>query len=343
MTPGQMTALMMELERLDRDRPVPRLSGSYGAFFYRYADQRSDLVALATHLGLEPVRRDGALSGAALERIVLWPLAVGGTGKVVDTDFGQMVLGTYSCAELLESVALRLWLSAASARELYREILVNPAAPIEVRGDFRWLPPSVITAGTSECRVVDAPTVHEWWHAVPFLKASGDDVNVLPHALDYVQVIRGGQAVLGHVRTLVGRRRNSSELLVPSIMRQRPAVVRIRNSVQLPTADWVHCLAYKEPGEQDWYLIEGSPVDGTEALAHLRAWCAYREKLKPEPGLSAMLDANCREAIERLGLAAQDADPIPIDLPSENDSPLSALIVGTARMLRYDDRPPNLP
>jgi len=333
-----MVAVMVELERLDKGRAVPNLSGSYGAFFYRYAEQRTEIVEFAMNGGLTDIRRDGAVTCASLDGVTLFPLIPDDDNAAVETAFGKLVLRAYCCPELLATITLRLWLSAASAREMYREILYAKASSLEVRGDLRWLPPSVATAGTTECRTLSqSPTFG--WQSLPYMKATGDDVNALPHALDYVQLNVGNRGVLGHVRTFVGRVGTDGRLEVPSIIRDRSAAVSFSTQGSLRPGRVVLCLAYKEPGEQRWTLISAQDADANQSYSHFRLWSLYREFLLGDPGLAAPLEMNCRQAVRLLGIGEPNCTDVPFSTPDVSGSQLRTFIGGAARLLRFGPKP----
>jgi hypothetical protein len=196
----------------------------------------------------------------------------------------------------------------------------------------------VATAGTTECRALK-PSPSLVWQNLPYLKATGDDVNALPHALDYVQLNVGDRGVLGHVRTFVGRVGADSRLEVPSIIRDRPAAVSLNSPGSLQPGRVVLCLGYKEPGEQRWTVISEQDADANQSYSHFRLWSFYREFLLGDIGLADSLEMNCRQAVRLLGVGEPSCIDVPFSTPDVSGSQLRTFIGAAARLLRFGPRP----
>src|ERR1700694_3659682 len=215
------------MDEVDKGRPLPRLPGPYGTFLMRYSRERRDLVELALEHRLA-IRHDGALSGKPLGSIILVPLAPPVAETLEETPWGRLGLCLALCPELLSAQSLRLWLSAASARDAFRRLVTSNGGCLRIHGDFRWLPPGVITPGTAEFTVESVQSDHGWKRA-PYLKTTADDIIDIPHALDYRYVSMGGYGLLANFRTFVSVRTNDGSLLVPGGIRPRAAKLDARN------------------------------------------------------------------------------------------------------------------
>jgi len=296
LTPRQLAALLKQMEEQDKGRAAPHLPGPYGTFLVRYGRERNDVVKLAlTHR--IAIRRDGAISGRDLQHITVIPLFPDEAAGEVETHWGRLAIFLALCPELMSLLSVRLWLESASARDAYRGLLAGYSSGIRIHGDFRWLPPTAITAGTAEFETVTVP-VGDSWTGAPYLKTTADDIFDIPHALDYSSIILGGRGLLAQFRSFIVRCSNMGRV-VPGGIRPKAVALRAKdlpNSGNASVAT-VLCLAYREPGESEWTIWKTVPVDPSLALEHNLRWVAYMRGLAGEQPLTTEIATACRDAI----------------------------------------------
>ncbi len=331
------------LERIDAGGGPPRLSGAPGAFFRRYAAERAAAARLAIESGVR-IRRDGRLSGAALESVTLSPLQPTVTGSVTHTHWGEVGRFLALCPELRTVVLLRTWLSAASGRHGLRTLLaLSEGQAAHVIGGFLWSPPGIITTGRADFEVASAGAGTQW-SSVPWLKATADDLMASAHPLDFRDVLLAGRPMLIQLRTVLLRPLPEGRAMVPGGFRSRTLTMRLERSHAMPTLDRnrlersaqpLLALLYRQPWEEDWTAWLAQPADPAAATEHLAAWGRYLRTLQPDwaPGV------NLAEAVRR-SLVAAGLEPVESAVPDTNieappaATPEARLAFALARAIR---------
>lgn len=336
MTPQQFMLLVRLMEEIDKGKEPPRLPGSYGHFLRQYAHERADIVQLAIREGIE-IRRDGTISGRSFGRVSLVPLFPEDSSRISDSHWGQVGRYLALCPELLSPVVLRVWLSSQSGRDAFRE-LEAARGILHMYGDFRWLPPGVVTTGTADFEMCASGTESSWVDA-PFLKVTGDDLTVVPHALDHLDVYLRGRPVLAHIRCALILRRDDGRAAVPGGLRPKLAPLQLASQSDVEAlsesgSNLVLGLIYREPGEASWHVWRVVTCDADGALAHNARWIRFQRRLCGEE-LEGRLLEGAAAALEYAGVRPQR-----IEWPAEDheldvqDSHLATFAKDVVRVMR---------
>jgi hypothetical protein len=317
------------MDLIDRGGKAPRLPGPYGLFLRGYERERGDLVSLAFEHDIA-LRMDGAISGNGVGDIHLIPIDPKEATGELKTSWGQVALCLALCPELMEVISLRLWLSSASGRDVYRNLLSNPDSSLCLTGGFRWLPPGDVTPGTAE---VEGAQTSQGWQDAPYLKATADDLNDIPHTLDFRFAMLNGLGRLIHLRSFVVVREGSgSGFIVPGCLRSRPVQVEFVNpGVMQACRPGIPAmvLAYLQPGEDIWTAWKVSETDAATALSHGIAWAAHRRSLVGLNVTDEVIGA-CRLALGAVDLVVDAIPETPDMRRSFADPAIAAFALSTA-------------
>jgi hypothetical protein len=303
----QLDALLDWMERIDRGEAPARIGGPIGSFLRRYSDERNDVVRLALEHSLG-IRADGAVSGRDLQGITLAPLLPSETAKVFDSHWGPVARYLAVCPELMTCITLRLWLATASGRDAYRLLTSSPSSALEVRGDFRWLPPGTLTPGTAEFELKD-PFTREPWAQVAYLKATADDINDIPHALDYRDFTLGDRVRLACLRTFAALHEGDT-LVVPGGVRSHHETIDFPEEVipQEPAGSLFLCLGFREPGTR-WQVWRMRECSEEEIFVHNFRWASFRRYLAATDQADEAIASAVTGALTAVGLGVAPKVP----------------------------------
>ena len=323
--PGELSAVLRILEKIDSKGIRPRHPGSVGRFLRQYWGGRETLdTILAEH---DTARRaDSAVSGAALGAIELHPLL---RPKVTVREFPLQEVAQTVCfsEELGGAVDVVLWLKVPRANAAYN-MLIDSEDGLRLTGDYRWTPLGRLTPG--ESHIESAREIKRWQDA-RCLRAVADDLGRPPHALEYASDYRLGPPGLKFWRTVAAQRRESRWHPLPALMSAETGEVLRElpgaGSRAMEENTLALLLVYREPWSSTWTIVKVSHLDERGALVHLLEWADYQREL-----LGLELD---REILRGLRRSLQT---LGIDAPEFPDADVSrrlnSLALGIHRQLR---------
>lgn len=311
-------ALLIEwMERLDRGARAPAIGGEVGSFLRRYVRERNDIVQLAISRNID-IRADGALSGTQLGTITLLPLFPRETAALSDTHWGSVARFVCLSPELSSCVVLRVWLATDSGSEIFRLLTNAPTSVVQMEGDFRWLPPSVITPGTATFEL-RGPTSNETWMQVPYLKATADDLNDIPHVLDYIDINRNGDVQLVCLRTVAVVRLSGDEFIVPGGWRMQSLTISSSLSREISRhldGRFGICLLYREPHQSGWKVWRVHECPPIDLLKHSIGWSCYMRYISGKPTFDDEIVAQSVQTLDACGVQLEDLDERSLSYPS---------------------------
>jgi hypothetical protein len=330
------------LLRIDAGEPVPRLAGTPGAFFRRYAAERDAVVRLALKSGVL-IRKDGKLSGASVGTLTIGPVAPELTHWASRTHWGEVDRFLVLCPELLTIAVLRIWLSAASGREAVRTLLTaSDDDTVRAAGDFRWSPPGAVTTGTADFEL-GAGDVLAQWTTAPYIKATADDLLAPMHPLDLRDVYVAHRPLLAQFRCVLLRPLTGGRVLVVGGLRSQPLELQLAGLAGLSIADRnlmtdtrgpVLALVCREAWSQQWKALLVAPADSKQALRHILSWAEYMRALDPGFGRQHELEAAGRQSLGEAGIRPPTEGIDIVRVSSRQDVPLARLALELNRRIR---------
>jgi hypothetical protein len=282
LTADQLADFLAVLEKVEsRGEPAPRYPGRLGSYLRQRVRAWRELPESLSKLGLR-VRTDGVVSGATLGPIELTGLAPARDVKTSEL-WGPASHLPILSEELGGVLDLMLWRAGQSAGEIY-DLLARSGVggSVHLDGDYRWTPPARLTAGEATPTAARDPV--DWAHA-RCLKATADDLDRPPHALEYAPDFRLGPPGLKCFRTVCASVSNRSARVLPGLasdqrqalsLTHRPALGRNGES------SLVMCLVYREPWSGEWVPVDVRPISAEEVLAHAIEWLDFRHELMGE-------------------------------------------------------------
>jgi hypothetical protein len=275
--------------------------------------------------------KKGWVAGAEVGPIALTPLAPL-KGEVPHELWGP-VEHLPALAEALGTVVdLTLWTSAVAANRAH-VLLSASLNPIALSGAYRWFAPSRVTPGEAEVATAE---VDVSWRTCRFLKTSADDLARAPHPLEYVMDYRLGDPGLKAFRVLNIRKGADGFSVLPGFdAPSRP--IRLGSPIPsrlsgLRDGALALALAYVEPWNPEWVVVDVHPSDEAESLTHLLTWADFRAEVSGRPSLGS---GDLRAL--RLALISDGLDPPAAHelLPRISERGLTAAARALVHWLRY--------
>ncbi len=272
---AELRSLEKVLRRIedDQDDP-PRASGCVGQYLRQLGESRSNAVS---RLGLD-AGHPGSFSGEKLMPVLLTPI-IPLQLRIRGDILGSVTSAVAANETAASTVLVTLWGAAHGAEQVIRIWRENPQAMVELSGDYRWHPPSRITPGRSNLKVVaqDIP----WWE-MRCLKYTGDDVAREPRAgsfhLDWLMKPYGVKAF----RTLVITRKSGRWFALPALAKTAPKLDFDLPSEALKVkTDHLLVLAWAQPwNPRKWHVVKWREATADEVLAHNIAWADHIRELE---------------------------------------------------------------
>jgi len=274
------------IDAIYEGKAAPRVRGHVGQFLRGCESGRRDVQHVLAREGLA-VRSQGWVPGEEIGAIDLGLLRDLRTAAPGPVGLWGPVEHAPTASEQLGSVVdLTLWTSAQAANRAH-VLLNHGAAGVRLTGGYRWFAPARVTTGDA---AVEPMETSPRWREIRFMKAAAEDVGRPPHPLEYLIDYRLGRAGLKTFRVLAGRLTRDGLRVLPA-MQGGFRVVKLSADEApsyraLQSDSLALVLAYREPWEDTWHVVDAEPATAEDCLAHLLGWADFRAELLGRPRLS---------------------------------------------------------
>ena len=298
---NQLAEFIRVLDKVEsKGLPAPRYPGRLGSYLRQHVKGRRELPNLLSEAGLQ-LRADGAVSGATLGAIELTALARARdirTGEL----WGPAARLPIVCEELGGMLDLTLWLAGQTASGVHDAFVQSDAGgSVRLEGDYQWTPPARLTTGEASPGDPHDPI---GWPDARCLKATSDDLDRPPHALEYALDLHLGPPGLKCFRTVCARLSNGSPRVLPGLRSHRAQEISLSENLRSKSrgTGLAKYLVYREPWSDEWIAVDSRPLEDNEALAHSIEWLDFRRELEGRGNLENAEHQRLQQELHAIGV-----------------------------------------